>query len=181
MRWREKRFSVFIRWICSGRQKRIWKSIYKTRERIKLFSQLTFWSRSCCVEVLEFDKKCHHTRLPIWVWPLSVSRFVCFLPMVDSTSRTSDSSANNGLNWKRVSTWISVQIVVEIDHFRRFSEMPNGQVPTLEVDGKVMYQSLAVCRYLSTIVGLNGANAWENYEIDNVVDTMNDYRQSENS
>lgn len=56
--------------------------------------------------------------------------------------------------------------------------MPNGQVPTLEIDGKVLYQSVAVCRYLATIVGLSGANAWENYEIDNVVDTMNDFRQS---
>lgn len=59
--------------------------------------------------------------------------------------------------------------------------MPNGQVPVLEIDGKVMFQSAAICRYLATIVGLSGANAMENYEIDNVVDTMNDLRFSENS
>lgn len=57
--------------------------------------------------------------------------------------------------------------------------MPMGQMPILEVDGKAMYQSVAICRYLANKVGLGGSSDYENYEIDNVVDTMNDYRLSE--
>jgi prostaglandin-H2 D-isomerase / glutathione transferase len=57
--------------------------------------------------------------------------------------------------------------------------MPMGQMPILEVDGKVMYQSGAICRYLATKVGLAGSDACENYQIDNVVESMNDYRSSE--
>jgi len=59
-----------------------------------------------------------------------------------------------------------------------FAATPMGQAPTLEVDGKVMYQSIAITRYLAKKVGLAGSNDWENYEIDNVVDTVNDLRSS---
>lgn len=53
-----------------------------------------------------------------------------------------------------------------------------GQVPILEADGKVMYQSLAICRYLARLVGLYGANPLEDYEVDNAVDNINDFRAS---
>jgi glutathione S-transferase len=55
-----------------------------------------------------------------------------------------------------------------------------GQVPILEVDGKVMYQSLAIGRYLAKKVGLYGNNDQEHYEIDNAVDNVNDFRASKN-
>lgn len=53
-----------------------------------------------------------------------------------------------------------------------------AQIPILEVDGKVVHQSLAITRYLAREVGLAGANSWENLEIDLAVDTVNDFRAS---
>ncbi|KAF5279383.1 hypothetical protein FQA39_LY05493 [Lamprigera yunnana] len=55
-------------------------------------------------------------------------------------------------------------------------KLPFGQVPVLEIDGKQAYQSLAICRYLAHQFKLCGADAWENMEIDSIVDTINDFR-----
>lgn len=41
-----------------------------------------------------------------------------------------------------------------------------------------MHQSVAICRYLGAVVGLSGKNAWENFEIDMVVDSISDLRTS---
>lgn len=57
--------------------------------------------------------------------------------------------------------------------------MPFGQVPILEIDGKIFHQSLAICRYLAKTVGLAGENNLEELEINVVVDTINDFRLSE--
>lgn len=57
--------------------------------------------------------------------------------------------------------------------------LPLSQLPILEIDGKVFYQSIAICRYLAKKVGLAGTNALEDYEIDNAVDNLNDFRASE--
>ncbi|XP_049803132.1 glutathione S-transferase-like isoform X2 [Schistocerca nitens] len=54
--------------------------------------------------------------------------------------------------------------------------MPFGQVPVLEIDGKKLCQSTAICRYLGKQVGLSGANDWENLQIDMAVDTVSDIR-----
>lgn len=54
--------------------------------------------------------------------------------------------------------------------------MPFGQVPVLEIDGKKVHQSIAICRYLAKQVKLAGDNDWENLEIDAIVDTVNDLR-----
>ena len=56
--------------------------------------------------------------------------------------------------------------------------MPMGQMPLLEIDGKKIHQSISICRYLSKQVGLAGTNDFENFEIDSVVDTCNDFRSS---
>lgn len=56
--------------------------------------------------------------------------------------------------------------------------MPMGQMPVLEIDGKKIHQSISICRYLSKQVGLAGTNDFENFEIDSVVDTCNDFRSS---
>lgn len=56
--------------------------------------------------------------------------------------------------------------------------MPMGQIPILEVDGKVVHQSLAITRYLGRELGLAGANSWDDLEIDVAVDTVNDFRAS---
>jgi len=54
--------------------------------------------------------------------------------------------------------------------------MPFGQVPVLEVDGKKIPQSAAICRYLAKQCGLAGKNDWESLEIDAAVDTIHDLR-----
>lgn len=55
--------------------------------------------------------------------------------------------------------------------------MPFGKVPILEIDGKVLNQSIAICRYLSKKCGLAGSNDWESLMIDIAVDNINDLRQ----
>nr|AEB91979.1 glutathione S-transferase sigma 7 [Locusta migratoria] len=53
---------------------------------------------------------------------------------------------------------------------------PYGKVPLLEIDGKKMHQSAAICRYLGKKLGLAGANDWESAQIDMAVDTITDLR-----
>uniref|UniRef100_V5GZQ6 glutathione transferase n=1 Tax=Anoplophora glabripennis TaxID=217634 RepID=V5GZQ6_ANOGL len=53
---------------------------------------------------------------------------------------------------------------------------PFGQMPILEHNGKVAYQSAAICRYLAKQVKLVGKNEWEDLEIDATVDTITDLR-----
>nr|CAH7720535.1 unnamed protein product [Callosobruchus chinensis] len=56
--------------------------------------------------------------------------------------------------------------------------MPFGQVPVLEHEGKMAHQSLAIARYAAKQVKLVGKDDWEDLEIDSAVDTVNDLRQS---
>ncbi|XP_066151422.1 glutathione S-transferase-like [Euwallacea fornicatus] len=56
------------------------------------------------------------------------------------------------------------------------STTPVGQLPILEVDGKVLFQSIAINRYLGHILGLAGKTPLENCEIDAVADTITDLR-----
>lgn len=56
------------------------------------------------------------------------------------------------------------------------SKTPLEQLPILEVDGKVLFQSIAIARFVASQVGLTGKNDMENWEIDAVVDTINDLK-----
>lgn len=56
--------------------------------------------------------------------------------------------------------------------------MPFGQVPILEIDGKVINQSMAIARYAAKLVKLAGKDDMQALEIDSVVDTVNDLRTS---
>lgn len=56
--------------------------------------------------------------------------------------------------------------------------MPMGQMPVLEVDGRRVHQSISMARYLARQVNLVGGDAWEDLQIDIVVDTINDFRLS---
>lgn len=55
--------------------------------------------------------------------------------------------------------------------------MPFGQVPILEIDGKILNQSGAISRYLSKKAGLAGSDEWESLLIDIAVDNFNDLKQ----
>lgn len=63
--------------------------------------------------------------------------------------------------------------------FYYLSAMPFGQVPVLEVDGKKINQSFAICRYLAKQYNLAGKNDWEALEIDVTVDNIKDLLTSE--
>lgn len=54
--------------------------------------------------------------------------------------------------------------------------MPFGKVPVVEIDGKVLNQSTAICRYLSKKAGLAGSDDWESMLIDIAVDNVHDLR-----
>ncbi|XP_003703956.1 glutathione S-transferase S1 [Megachile rotundata] len=56
------------------------------------------------------------------------------------------------------------------------AQMPLGQVPVLEIDGKPLYQSKAISRYLAKKNNLYGSNDLEAYEIDATIDTLDDLR-----
>uniref|UniRef100_A0A1B6LYM5 glutathione transferase n=1 Tax=Graphocephala atropunctata TaxID=36148 RepID=A0A1B6LYM5_9HEMI len=57
------------------------------------------------------------------------------------------------------------------------SKAPFGKLPLLEVDGKVLSQSVAICRLLGKRAGLVGADDWEDVQIDIIADTIVDLRQ----
>jgi hypothetical protein len=61
-----------------------------------------------------------------------------------------------------------------------FIATPFGKLPVLEIDGKQVHQSIAICRYLGKKFGLNGSNDCEALEIDMIVDTFADFRQRKN-
>uniref|UniRef100_A0A2S2NSU3 glutathione transferase n=1 Tax=Schizaphis graminum TaxID=13262 RepID=A0A2S2NSU3_SCHGA len=55
--------------------------------------------------------------------------------------------------------------------------MPFGKVPVLEIDGKVVNQSVAICRYLAKKAGLAGGDEWESLLIDVAVENIYEIRQ----
>lgn len=52
--------------------------------------------------------------------------------------------------------------------------MPFGQVPVLEVDGKLLAQSHSIARFLARNYGLAGQNEWEQSLADMYVDCIYD-------
>ncbi|KAG6802464.1 glutathione S-transferase S1 [Apis mellifera caucasica] len=57
------------------------------------------------------------------------------------------------------------------------SEMPLGQVPILEIDGKVYYQSKAISRLIAKRNNFYGSNDEEAFLVDATVETIDDLRQ----
>ncbi len=55
-----------------------------------------------------------------------------------------------------------------------FSGCPFGLLPTLEVDGQLIAESNAICRFIAKKVGLYGEDAIEQAHIDMVIDNMAD-------
>ncbi|KAL6736811.1 hypothetical protein Aduo_007118 [Ancylostoma duodenale] len=54
--------------------------------------------------------------------------------------------------------------------------MPFGQLPVLEVDGKQLAQSLAICRYLARQFGFAGKTPFDEAVVDSLADQYSDYR-----
>nr|P46429.1 RecName: Full=Glutathione S-transferase 2; AltName: Full=GST class-sigma [Manduca sexta]AAA92881.1 glutathione S-transferase [Manduca sexta] len=68
---------------------------------------------------------------------------------------------------------------VEYEQWPEFKpNTPFGQMPVLEIDGKKYAQSLAISRYLGRKYGLAGNDIEEDFEIDQIVDFVNDIRAS---
>lgn len=55
------------------------------------------------------------------------------------------------------------------------TDMPFGQVPVLEVDGKQLAQSYAIARYLARQHGLAGQDDWEQAQVDMYADCVKDF------
>ncbi|KAL5013512.1 hypothetical protein ScPMuIL_007782 [Solemya velum] len=55
--------------------------------------------------------------------------------------------------------------------------MPQGQLPILDVDGVVFAQSMAIARFLAREFGLYGETNAEKTKIDEIVDTTTDFRE----
>ncbi|KAH7717128.1 Nagst-1 protein [Aphelenchoides avenae] len=53
-------------------------------------------------------------------------------------------------------------------------KMPFGKLPVLEVDGKQLPESYAICRYLARKHGLAGKDAWEEATVDAYADMVKD-------
>ena len=52
--------------------------------------------------------------------------------------------------------------------------MKFGQVPKLEIDGKTLYQSIAITRFLARKYGLAGKTEFEEAQADMIVDCILD-------
>eukprot|EP01125_Pyxidicula_operculata_P023242 TRINITY_DN9958_c0_g1_i1.p1 TRINITY_DN9958_c0_g1~~TRINITY_DN9958_c0_g1_i1.p1 ORF type:complete len:219 (+),score=60.03 TRINITY_DN9958_c0_g1_i1:116-772(+) len=52
---------------------------------------------------------------------------------------------------------------------------PLGQVPILEVDGKVMCQSNAIMRYIGKLTKLYPTDDWQAAKVDEIMDTIEDW------
>ena len=56
---------------------------------------------------------------------------------------------------------------------------PFGKLPVLEIEGKTVHQSVAICRYLAKKAGIAGSDDWESLQCDIAVDTIGDMRTGE--
>jgi glutathione S-transferase len=84
-------------------------------------------------------------------------------------------------NWPQIKPSSHMKGCNELIFIKNVADMPFGQVPILQHNGKVAHQSVAIARYVAKKVKLVGSDDWEDLEIDGVVDTVNDLRQSKGS
>ncbi|CAB3372554.1 Hypothetical predicted protein [Cloeon dipterum] len=56
----------------------------------------------------------------------------------------------------------------------RKPKLPLGQVPVLEFEGKTLFQSISICRFLARRFNLTGEDEWDSLQCDIAVDTISD-------
>lgn len=56
--------------------------------------------------------------------------------------------------------------------------MPYGQLPILEIDGKVYHQTLPICRYLAKQFDIGGKTDLDALEIDAIANSIYDFRKT---
>ncbi|XP_050477729.1 glutathione S-transferase-like [Bombus huntii] len=61
-------------------------------------------------------------------------------------------------------------------YFNVFSATPFGQLPTLEINGKVYSQTLPICRYLAKQFNLLGKTDLDTLQIDAIASALYDFR-----
>lgn len=125
---------------------------------------------------------CRSTNWLILTWKLLVNRFGFFWNMEKLISRIFELRLKIGRSSKLVSTinlifLFLIKLQCNI-YFLFLLAMPTGVLPVLEVEGKRLDQSLSICRFVAKQIGLCGSNDFEDFEIDSVVDTINDFRFS---
>ncbi|KAI6176277.1 hypothetical protein M3Y97_00780900 [Aphelenchoides bicaudatus] len=54
-------------------------------------------------------------------------------------------------------------------------KMPHGKVPVLEVDGKYLCESAAICRFVARKHGLVGKTEWEQAKVDELINVQKDF------
>lgn len=62
-------------------------------------------------------------------------------------------------------------------YFNVFSATPFGQLPTLEINGKVYSQTLPICRYLAKQFNLLGKTDLDTLQIDAIASALYDFRR----
>ncbi|CAB3372551.1 Hypothetical predicted protein [Cloeon dipterum] len=60
------------------------------------------------------------------------------------------------------------------EFIKRKNEFPLGQLPVLEFEGKTIFQSKAIFRFLGRRFGLDGKDEWDSLKCDIAMDTIND-------
>lgn len=62
-------------------------------------------------------------------------------------------------------------------YFNVFAVTPFGQLPTLEINGKVYSQTLSICRYLAKQFNLLGKTDLDTLQIDAIASALYDFRR----
>lgn len=73
-------------------------------------------------------------------------------------------------------TWENLLIdFAEWPTIKGSGKFENGQLPALEVNGKMYTQTIAIELYLAKVFGLMGSNVEEEYQINNILCSRDDY------
>ena len=80
-----------------------------------------------------------------------------------------------GLHLRKVKIFLIDFLSVAIQTNVIITEVPFGQLPTLETRGVTICQSIAIARFVAKEVGLDGKDSITTARADMVVDSITDY------